>query len=53
MTISDGWEPLRPKAALISATLTAMAGLGYIFWRLLEVVQSWAAATPFAAQILQ
>jgi hypothetical protein len=53
MRISPGCGPVGRKLALVLAALAAMAGLGYAFWCLLYVVQSWAASTTWAAQIIQ
>ena len=53
MRISPGCGPVGRKLALVLVTLAAMAGMGYAFWRLLEVVQSWAASTAWAVQITQ
>ena len=53
IAISSGNELQGRKWALVLATVAFIAGVGYVFWRLLDVVQSWAAATPWAAQIIQ
>jgi hypothetical protein len=53
IVISGGGEPQGRKMALVLATVALIAGIGYVFWRLLDVVQNWAAATPWAAQIIQ
>jgi hypothetical protein len=53
MRISPGCGPASRKLALALTTLAAMAGLGYAFWCLLYVVQSWAASTTWAAQVIQ
>ena len=53
MRISPGGGPVGRQLALVLATLAAMAGLGYAFCCLLYAVQSWAASTTWAAQIIQ
>jgi len=53
MRISHGCGPVGRKLTLVLATLAVMAGLGYACLCLLYVVQSWAASTTWAAQIIQ
>lgn len=53
MKISPGREPMGHRLVMVLAALAALAGSGYAFWRLLDVVQSWAASSPWAAQMIQ
>ncbi len=53
MRITIGREPVGQKLVLVLATFAAMAGIGYAFWCLLNVLQSWAASSALAAQIIQ
>jgi hypothetical protein len=53
LRISPACKPTIGRLAPGLAALTAMAGIGYAFWCLLSVLQSWAAATPWASQIIQ
>jgi hypothetical protein len=53
MRISPGCGTVGGELAPGLITLMAIAGMGYVFWGLLVVVQTWAASAPWAAQFIQ